>query len=535
MSAKKKNASNAAEQHPIITDSLVNLVTGMGAQRDSRSATYVSRKNAMQPSELDTRFTEHDLEHNIVAIPAEDMTRAWIDLQSNGDDGDAAAQIERVLNEVDARTAMFEGLLWSRLTGSAIALVGIGGQRMAPNKDGVLVPDLSQPRQPGKVLWLRVFDRFEVMSVDIAPDGSIGAYDVNIDGELTKVHASRVLRWDAEPMPRRMRTSAGWGLPVLHRCAPRIDDLDTAMAGIAVSMSRFSETVLSIDKFTAAMASNAGKDAMQSRISMLNLMRSQFGLMTLDGADKVSELSRSFAGVAENLDRLIERVASAARMPVALLMGRSPAGLNATGDADMRWWYGHIASQQEQKLRPPLWQLIRMIADGLKIDIEESVLDMSFCPLLPQSEKEMAETHLVQAQADVLYFDRGELRPGELRKARFGATGFSTRTVVEDPEIDGDPTQLDPNTIDPATLDPNGDPAPTPTSTATDVQKTALNGAQVTSMQGIVTSVAKGELPRDAGIAMLELAFQLSEAEATKVMGTAGSTFKPAEPTTATP
>jgi hypothetical protein len=325
---------------------------------------------------------------------------------------------------------------------------------------------------------------------------------------------------------------------VLHRCRERIDDLDTAMAGVAVSMSRFSETVLSIDKFTAAMATNGGKEAIQSRIAMLNLVRSNFGLMTLDGADKVSELSRSFSGVAENLDRLVERVASAARMPIALLMGRSPAGLDATGDADMRWWYAHIASLQEQKLRPPLRQLILIIAASLKIDVEEVDLDMSFCPLLPQSEKEQAETHLIQAQADVLYFDRGELRPGELRKARFGSTGFSTRTVVDDVEIDGDPNATDPSTIDPSTLDQNGDPLPATTTTttaATDVQKTALNGAQVASMQGIVTSVAKGEIPRDAGVAMLEIAFQLSTTEAEKVMGSAGSTFKPATAETTTP
>lgn len=53
----------------------------------------------------------------------------------------------------------------------------------------------------------------------------------------------------------------------------------------------------------------------------------------------------------------------------------------------------------------------------------------------------------------------------------------------------------------------------------------ALNGAQVASLQGIVQSVATRELPRESGIAMMLAAFPITSTQAEAIMGTVGRTF----------
>jgi hypothetical protein len=64
-----------------------------------------------------------------------------------------------------------------------------------------------------------------------------------------------------------------------------------------------------------------------------------------------------------------------------------------------------------------------------------------------------------------------------------------------------------------------------------DVQKTALNGAQVSSLVAIITAVANKEIPRDAGVQAISLSFQLSPEQADKVLGTAGTpAFEPKPP-----
>lgn len=50
-----------------------------------------------------------------------------------------------------------------------------------------------------------------------------------------------------------------------------------------------------------------------------------------------------------------------------------------------------------------------------------------------------------------------------------------------------------------------------------------LNGAQVQAAAGIVKAVEAGELPRDSGLAQLKILFNLSEEQAEKMMGSAGT------------
>lgn len=68
--------------------------------------------------------------------------------------------------------------------------------------------------------------------------------------------------------------------------------------------------------------------------------------------------------------------------------------------------------------------------------------------------------------------------------------------------------------------------APQPTADI-NVQKTALNGAQVTSMVDVVSKVSLGLIPRDAGIQILFQAFNIAEEEAQRLMGDAGAGFTP--------
>jgi HK97 family phage portal protein len=52
---------------------------------------------------------------------------------------------------------------------------------------------------------------------------------------------------------------------------------------------------------------------------------------------------------------------------------------------------------------------------------------------------------------------------------------------------------------------------------------TVLNGAQVAAATAIVIAVASGQLPRDAGVGQLEVLFNLTNAQATQIMGSAGT------------
>jgi hypothetical protein len=68
--------------------------------------------------------------------------------------------------------------------------------------------------------------------------------------------------------------------------------------------------------------------------------------------------------------------------------------------------------------------------------------------------------------------------------------------------------------------------APMPVSGTQEIQttqKNVLNGAQISSAKDIVLAVAQGQLPRDAGVSMLQVFFNLSADVAESIMGSAGT------------
>ncbi len=65
---------------------------------------------------------------------------------------------------------------------------------------------------------------------------------------------------------------------------------------------------------------------------------------------------------------------------------------------------------------------------------------------------------------------------------------------------------------------------------ATSVQDTAMNGTQVSSLLEVVTAVADGLLPRESGLAILQIAFRLTLEQAEAAFGTVGTTFVPTKP-----
>jgi phage-related protein (TIGR01555 family) len=464
MAAKKKTEIQVIDSE-YREDSLKNLVTGMGTDKDKRSYSTFTRKAQSDVGTIDTVIVDDDILHNIVYLPAKDMTREWIDLQ--GEDG---SKVEQELQRIKAQRAFYEAIAWQRAYGTSLIVVGVSNQPTKVNDKGQTVVDYSKPlKMGGKVEWLQVFDRYEVSDVKFDMDGNIETYLINISGSKTnavyqEIHASRILRFDGEPMPRRRRDFGNWGQSVVSRALDVVADYESAVEGCAVAMQDFNLVILRLKDLTKMLASDK-EGVARKRISEMDLMRSLFRMVTLDSEDSHEIQSRNFGGVSEMIDRLAERVATVARMPLSLLLGRAPAGLNATGDSDLRWWYDNIKSEQETKLREPLQRLIEIICASIGIKGEDIPVP-AFNSLWQPTQQESAQTHLTQAQADSIYLTAGVVDPNEIAKSRFGPTGYSVETQVDSYERDIEPTEEEISAMSESESPETETEAPTPAASA---------------------------------------------------------------------
>jgi phage-related protein (TIGR01555 family) len=180
-----------------------------------------------------------------------------------------------------------------------------------------------------------------------------------------------------------------------------------------------------------------------------------------------------FTGLADLLDRFQSRLAAASRIPVTILMGEAPAGLNATGDADIRKFYDRVASYQHDVIKPALEIVLRLLL--LEQGTEPGSWCIEFNSLYQQTEAEIADTRLKVAQADNIYATMGALFPEEIALSRFTPEGWSMETQIDQSVR----KELVQHAADNA-LATAQDPAPTP-------------GDQAKQEQAAVAAKAKGK------------------------------------------
>lgn len=177
-----------------------------------------------------------------------------------------------------------------------------------------------------------------------------------------------------------------------------------------------------------------------------NWLMNNFGIYLLGKNEQLDTKSYAFSGIAQVAEVFMYDIAGAAEMPFTKLFGRSPAGLNATGESDMQTYYDSIGQKQETYLSPALDKLLPVIALSEWGYIPED-FDYSYNQIGTLSNKDKAELADKGSEAIGKAFDRGLISARtalkELRQ-QSDITGYFTNITDEDIERASDqPERLD--------------------------------------------------------------------------------------------
>lgn len=117
--------------------------------------------------------------------------------------------------------------------------------------------------------------------------------------------------------------------------------------------------------------------------------------------------------------------------------------------------------------------------------------------------------------------EEAEMKLAEILKEKIAVAMGVESKDTEDSE---DSMEL-PNDKEPTAASPEQDMKNQPQQA--DIQKQALNGAQVSSLIELVGAVASGAMPRDSAVEIVQLAFQTDKPSAEKLLASAGRGFTP--------
>lgn len=412
-----------------------SALSGLGTVKDKRqwSTFKAEATNWVENLEL---WRGDDLAGRIVeTIPNEMMRQGW-ELCIEGPDGkDIQSDVVGLLEDLNVDDKLWQALCAERALGGAAILIGVNDLKELEHPldiekaNNLTFLETFEPSELKVERWQndpaqKGFGRPVMYRLNPVSPGGAKNYGV-------KIHESRLLIFPGIRVSRRqITTQSGWGDAVLTRCRDTLRDFQTTWAAAGLLTADFAQAVWKIKGLAEIIALDKDKE-LQNRITAMEMARSIVRATVIDAdGEEFDRKQTPVTGLPELLDRFATRLAAAADIPVTLLMGMAPAGLNATGESDIRTFYDRVASMQRRKLRPTLEKLIRVAFASLEYD-EPDDWSIKFHPLWQPTEGEQAAARKTQMEIDTSYMEHSVLSPDEVRKQRFGGREYSFQTHVE--------------------------------------------------------------------------------------------------------
>jgi len=410
-------------------DGWVNLITLLGTEKDSKTKTSFEGGKPLNEEEAANIYAENGVCRRIIEAYPKHGTRRWIDLENDDDD-----RFGKELRRIDAKKAFREAGIEARTFGGAYIAIYTEG------KDNLKEPlDLSKPLV---IEELEVFSRFDAKTTErYGPDDGKKSGRPMIlecyrwDGSHATIHESRLIYFDgARATTRRRKLNDGYGDSVLTSIYESARAFGATLGYIETLIQSYDVPVLNVSGLASAIG-GGNEDRIKKRFSFMNLGRSLLNMIVLDSEEKYSRGAASLTSIPEVVDRFASKLSSDSGIPVKILMGTSPAGLQSTGDADIRSFYDEIADYQVDQFEPNLERLLEIIATYIPYISPDRPPVVKWRPLWEPSEKEAAETRKIQADADAIYIDKSVVTPEEVRENRF-VNGGGLNTAVESLEME---------------------------------------------------------------------------------------------------
>jgi len=435
---------------PLNMDGWNNLLAGLGGAMDKSTKTVKGDFFIIDDDTLASIYMSEGLGRRIVDIVADDETREWISLGKKGDKKNVDV-INDELVRLSAEATYNEALKWQRLFGGSLIFVGA--------MDGRVPSEPLRENQIKNIEFLKVIDRTDVdiagSKYDVNPNsptfGKILQYKVHMHVGSSYIemllHHTRVITFHGDPIPTpsRLGVEQGvkyFGMSCLQSIYEDIRDLGGVTQTTVNILYEFIISRIRIKDLKKILSMEGGEAAIGKRLQVMNTTKSVINAMVMDSEDDMGRDYSTVAGLPELIDRFMLKLSGSTGIPVTRLYGRSPAGLNATGESDLTNYYDLVEATQRNRLMPAIRRLVNLICAWKKIG---TVPEITFNSLYQMSEEEKAKIDYTEAQTKQIYVNMGALDPDEVRHDTLGLEG-----VVEIPE----PTAEEVASLNPAKPDP---------------------------------------------------------------------------------
>lgn len=418
-------------------DSWFSDVTGFGTSADKRTSVGFFT-DVVDPITARELWTGDDMAAKVIEKPAQAIYRKAFEAKL--DDKEQAEAVAHEHKRLQSVARAKKAKMYARAYGGAgLFPVMNSSQRLDEPLNEKTITEIRglrifEPREMRPAQWYSDItdDKQGTPSVwEIVPLTPAGA---SRGMPIVRIHESRLIIWTGirVSIQQEPGTLYGWGHSVLTRVNSVLRDFNIGWASAAALLHDFAQAVYKKKGLKSALGLGAKKE-FQEALAAIELGRSTINATVIDSEESWERQQTPMAGLPDLLEKFFLRLAAAADMPLVVLAGMSPAGLNATGQSDIQLWDDRIAEEQQEEtpMIERLTELIMLQRSGPMRGVLPKVWSVQWCPLRQPTPLESAQARKVQAEIDGIYISNAVYSSEEVALNRFGGDEYSFDTHID--------------------------------------------------------------------------------------------------------
>lgn len=395
-----------------------------------------------------------------VETVAKEMTRKWIEFKSNGggDKKDKIKKIKDAFRHFKIREIFRKGEVHDGQYGVGHICVNIRGHE---GSMGLPLEIDEKSITQGSLKGFKNIDPTWCTPVMWnANDATADDYYVpeTWNALAKEVHKSRIKQIISYEVPDLIKPAYNFGgISLQQLIEPYVDRWLKTVSGVNRMINNYSLIALKTDM--SAVLAGGSDSNIRKRMKLARQYGDNSGMFMLDMAkEELMQIAVPLSGLSELQAQAQEHMAAPTHLPLPVLTGITPSGLNATAEGDIEIFQDWVHSQQEDVFRDVLEWVFRIIQLHLFGVIDEDIL-FDFVPLKQVTGEALARIKKTQSEMDVAYIDSGVVDREEVRERvaidpDSGYSNLDTNKVPEfqdAPDTDDEPEDPDEDEANAAT------------------------------------------------------------------------------------
>jgi len=358
----------------LINDGIENLTTGLGTAKDQKTYTDFAELE-LTKDDIEKAYRFDWLFAKAVEIPAKDMTKKWLIFSGKSKHIEF---IEKEYKRLKIKGKVRQALLYKSLYGASYIIIESEFKSLK-----------SKLNHTDKIKKIAIFHKFNFPK---------------------DIHLSRIYTLEQNEFQDSL----------LYKLHNSILNLLTSLEIPASLMHKADTDFLSIknlaDILRKCKKNKDCQDAEQKILKRVQTMFEQLSLFKI-GIKDTDENYESFTKDLSNYDNLqkiyMQIVAGAADIPLTRFFGNTPAGMNATGEGDLRNYHDSLSSMQDEYIEPFLELINDILFESNSINPKNFTFE--FAPIRDLTPQELITIEKDKASIIAMFID--ELDPTAISQA----------------------------------------------------------------------------------------------------------------------